>query len=147
MLEQINNDLKQAMKDKDSFKVSVLRMLKSSIQLEQIAKKCELTDADIQSVIKKQVKIRKDSKEEYSSYGKEESVLSLDKEINILSTYLPEEMSESEIKEIIDKTILEIKPTGLKDMGKLMKSINDQLSEKNADMALVSKLVKEKLSK
>ena len=89
MLEEINNDLKTAMKEHDSFKLSVIRMLKSALQLEQIAKKHELDDSEVTSVIKKQVKLRKDSISEYEKYGKVDSVKDLEKEIEILSSYLP----------------------------------------------------------
>ena len=91
MIENINNDLKNAMKEHDTFKLSVLRMLKSALQLEQIAKKHELDDSEVSSVIKKQVKVRKDSIEEYKKYGKEDSVKDLEKEVEILSSYLPEQ--------------------------------------------------------
>lgn len=146
MNEKINNDLKEAMKSKDTFKLSVLRMLKSALQLEGIAKKHELTDDEVSSVIKKQVKLRKDSVAEYEKYGKTESVESLQEEITILSSYLPEEMSEDEIKTIVDSVIVEENPTSIKDMGKVMKAAGEKLAGKNADMSLVSKLVKEKLS-
>ena len=145
MYEKINEDLKNAMKEKDTFKLSVLRMLKSALQLEQIAKKHELDDNEIAAVLKKQVKVRKDSLEEYKKYGKTELVESLEKEIAILDAYLPEEMSESEISEIVKSAVEEIKPTSMKDMGIVMKKVNEQLIGKNADMSLVSKLVKEKI--
>ena len=74
MNNKINEDLKSAMKEKDTFKLSVLRMLKSALQMEQIAKKHELSDTEVASVIKKQVKVRKDSVEEYKKYGKDDSV-------------------------------------------------------------------------
>lgn len=146
MNEKINEDLKSAMKEKDTFKLSVLRMLKSALQMEQIAKKHELSDSEIASVIKKQVKVRKDSAEEYKKYGKDESVKALEEEIAILDAYLPEEMSESEIAEIINKVFDDVKPTSMKDMGIIMKKVNGLLVDKNADMSLVSKLVKDKLS-
>lgn len=146
MNEKINEDLKSAMKEKDTFKLSVLRMLKSALQMEQIAKKHELSDSEIASVIKKQVKVRKDSAEEYKKYGKDESVKALEEEIAILDAYLPEEMSESEITEIINKVFDDVKPTSMKDMGIIMKKVNELLVDKNADMSLVSKLVKDKLS-
>ena len=146
MNEKINNDLKIAMKEKDTFKLSVLRMLKSSLQLEAIAKKHELSDSEIMSVIKKQVKVRKDSVEEYKKYGKDESVKSLEKEIAILDAYLPEEMSEAQIMGVINAVIEDVRPTSMKDMGMVMKSVNEALADKNADMSLVSKLVKDKLS-
>lgn len=145
MYEKINEDLKNAMKEKDTFKLSVLRMLKSALQLEQIAKKHELDDNEIAAVLKKQVKVRKDSLEEYKKYDKTELVESLEKEIAILDAYLPEEMSESEISEIVKSAVEEIKPTSMKDMGLVMKKVNELLVEKNADMSLVSKLVKEQI--
>ncbi|MBS5862746.1 MAG: GatB/YqeY domain-containing protein [Firmicutes bacterium] len=145
MYEKINEDLKNAMKEKDTFKLSVLRMLKSALQLEQIAKKHELDDNEISAVLKKQVKVRKDSLEEYKKYDKAELVESLEKEIAILDAYLPEEMSESEITKVVEAVIDEVKPTSMKDMGIVMKKVNEQLIGKNADMSLVSKLVKEKI--
>lgn len=145
MYEKINEDLKNSMKEKDTFKLSVLRMLKSALQLEQIAKKHELDDNEIAAVLKKQVKVRKDSLEEYKKYDKTELVESLEKEIAILDAYLPEEMSESEISEIVKSAVEEIKPTSMKDMGLVMKKVNELLVGKNADMSLVSKLVKEQI--
>lgn len=146
MNNKINDDLKSAMKEKDTFKLSVLRMLKSALQMEQIAKKHELSDTEVASVIKKQVKVRKDSVEEYKKYGKDDSVKDLEQEIAILENYLPEEMSQAEIEEVINSVFETVKPTSMKDMGLVMKSVNELLADKNADMSLVSKLVKERLS-
>ena len=143
---KINEDLKVAMKEKDAFKLSVLRMLKSALQMEQIAKKHELSDTEVSSVIKKQVKVRKDSILEYKKYGKEESVKNLEEEIAILDAYLPEEMTQEEVEKVIDTVFASVKPTSMKDMGMVMKSVNEALADKNADMSLVSSLVKEKLS-
>ncbi len=144
---KINEDLKVAMKEKDAFKLSVLRMLKSALQMEQIAKKHELSDAEVSAVIKKQVKVRKDSIIEYQKYGKDESVKNLEEEIAILDAYLPEEMTQEEVEKVIDVVFTSVKPTSMKDMGMVMKGVNEALADKNADMSLVSKLVKEKLSK
>lgn len=146
MYEKINEDLKNAMKSKDTFKLSVLRMLKSALQLEQISKKHDLDDVEVAAVLKKQVKLRKDSLEEYKKYEKLDEVESLSKEIDILSVYLPEELSEEEIEKVVVSAIDEIKPTSMKDMGQVMKKVNELLVGKNADMSLVSKLVKEKIS-
>ncbi len=145
MYEKINEDLKNAMKSKNTFKLSVLRMLKSALQLEQISKKHELDDNEIAAVLKKQVKVRKDSLEEYKKYNKEDEVEKLEKEISVLSVYLPEELSEEEIEKIVLSAIDEIKPTSMKDMGLVMKKVGELLVGKNADMSLVSKLVKEKI--
>ena len=145
MYEKINEDLKNAMKEKDTFKLSVLRMLKSALQLEQIAKKHELDDNEIAAVLKKQVKVRKDSLEEYKKYDKAELVESLEKEIAILDVYLPEEMNKEDITKVVEDAINEVKPTSMKDMGLVMKKVNELLVGKNADMSLVSKLVKEQI--
>lgn len=145
MYEKINEDLKNAMKSKNTFKLSVLRMLKSALQLEQISKKHELDDNEIAAVLKKQVKVRKDSLEEYKKYNKEDEVEKLEKEISVLSVYLPEELSEEEIEKIVLSAIDEIKPTSMKDMGLVMKKVGELLVGKNADMSLVSKFVKEKI--
>lgn len=144
MLEQILNDLKNAMKTQDKFKLSVLRMLKSAIQMETINKKSELDDSELISAIKKQVKIRKDSIVEFEKYDKLEEVNSLKEEISILNEYLPREMSEAEITDVVNSVFEEVNPTSIKDMGKIMKIVNGRIT--NADMSLVSKIVKEKLS-
>ena len=144
MNEKIANDLKAAMKSGDKFKLSVLRMLKSALQLESISKKHELSDDEVMSVVKKQVKTRKDSIEEFKKYNKTEEVEKLEQEIEILNTYLPEEMSEEEISKVIDEVFNELNPTSMKDMGGVMKKLNEKTT--NADMSLVSKMVKERLS-
>ncbi len=144
MNEKIANNLKEAMKNGDKFKLSVLRMLKSALQLEGISKKHELTDEEVITVIKRQVKQRKDSITEYEKYGKTEEVESLNKEIEILNNYLPAEMSEEDIKKVIDEVFSELNPTSMKEMGTVMKKLNARIT--NADMSLVSSLVREKLS-
>ena len=144
MNNKIAEDLKLAMKSGDKFKLSVLRMLKSALQLESISKKHELSDDEVLSVIKKQVKTRKDSIEEFKKYGKDEEVAKLEQEIEILNAYLPEEMTEDEIIKVIDEVFNDLKPTSMKEMGMVMKELNTKIT--NADMSLVSKLVKERLS-
>ena len=144
MNEQIANDLKNAMKTGDKFKLSVLRMLKSALQLEAISKKKDLDDDEVISVIKKQVKTRKDSISEYQKYNKLDEVNSLQKEIDILNVYLPEEMSLDEVNKVINEVFDTLKPTSMKDMGLIMKELNAKIT--NADMSMVSKIVKDKLS-
>ncbi len=144
LVEQITKDLTAAMKNQDKFTLSVLRMLKSSIQLEKISKNHDLNDEEAIAVIKKQVKMRRDSIEEFTKYGKTEEIENLQKEIDCLSVYLPEEMPIEEVNQIIDEIIVELKPTGIKDMGKIMKEATDRFKGR-ADMSAVSKIVKEKL--
>ena len=100
MFEQINKDLTESMKAKDTFRTSVLRMLKSAIIYEKTnGEKHDLTDEDILSIIKKQVKMRKSSVEEYISYNRQDLADSLEKEIELLNTYLPKELSEDQKKQ------------------------------------------------
>jgi uncharacterized protein YqeY len=145
MIEQIDNDLKQALKNQDKFTLSVLRMLKSEfINESRKGTLHELTDDEVVKVIKRQVKVRKDSISEYTNYGKMELVKDLEKEVAILSNYLPEEMSEEQIAKVIDEVFDELKPTSMKDMGNVMKTVSAKLT--NADLAMVSKLIKDRLS-
>ena len=145
MFDTIKKDLMNAMKEQDKFRLSVLRMLKSALQAEEINKKDVLTDDEVLNVIKKQVKVRTASLEEYKSYNREDLANDLEKEINILKEYLPQELSEEELNIIIDTQFKEIKPTSIKDMGRIIKAISTIVGTR-ADMSIVSKKVKDKLN-
>lgn len=142
--ERINNDLKEAMKSKDSFRLSVIRMVKGAMQLAKPNPREELTDDDVIPVISKQIKMRNDSIKEFEAAGRSDLVEQNKKEIEILNTYMPKQLSEEELTEIIDKVFEEVKPTSQKDMGLIMKNISPLVKGK-ADMSLVNKLVKERL--
>ena len=142
--ERIANDMKVAMKSQDKFKLSVLRMLKSALQLEAISLKKELDDNEVITVIKRGVKQRNDSITEYQKYNKEGEINSLKKEVEILKEYLPQELSEDEINKKIDEVFAKENPMSMKDMGKIMKILTLEIGTV-ADMGLVSKIVKEKL--
>lgn len=144
LAEKINNDLKEAMKTKDSFRLGVIRMIKGAMQLAKPNPREELTDDDVIGVISKQIKMRKDAIEQFESAGREDLVEQNKKEIEILSTYMPEEMSLEELNKTIDKVFEEVKPTSARDMGLIMKSISP-LVKGRADMSLVNKLIKERL--
>ncbi len=142
--EKIIKDMTQAMKEQNKFALSVLRMLKSALQLEKISKNHDLSDEEVINVIKKQVKTRKDSIVEYEKYERQDEVTKLKQEIEVLSAYLPAELSEAEIDKALDKIFAEIKPASIKDMGKVMKEATARIGTV-ADMSLVSKKVKAKL--
>ncbi len=145
MIDKINEDLKEAMKNQDKFTLSVLRMLKSEfINESRKGSMHELTEDETIKVIKHQVKVRKDSIEEYTKYGKTDLVADLNKEVEILSRYLPAEMSEEEIIKVIDEVFAELNPTSMKDMGQVMREVSGRLT--NADMAFVSKTIKDRLN-
>ncbi len=145
MFEKITKDLTEAMKAKDTFRTSVLRMLKSALKNEEINKKSPLTDDEVLAIIKKQVKTRKDSMNEYASYNRMDLADSLQKEIDILNEYLPEELSDEELEKIVKETITKVKAESIKQMGIVIKTISSEYGAR-CDMAKVSKLVKEKLS-
>lgn len=145
LAETIREDLVSAMKTQDKFKLSTLRMLQSALQLEKISKKHDLSDEEVMAVIKKQVKVRKDSMEEYLSYNRNDLADNLKEEIAILSKYLPEELTEEELNGIIDSVFEELQPQSMKDMGGVMKMVSERVGAR-ADLGTVSKLVKEKLS-
>ena len=144
LAEKNNNDLKEAMKNKDSFKLGVIRMIKGAMQLAKPNPREELTDDDVITVISKQIKMRNDSIKEFEDAGRSDLVEQNKKEIEILNTYMPKQLSEEELTEIIDKVFEEVKPTSQKDMGLIMKNISPLVKGK-ADMSLVNKLVKERL--
>lgn len=145
MFNNIKKDLISAMKEQDKFKLSVLRMLKSALEAEEINKKSELTEDEVLNVIKKQVKVRSASLEEYKEYGRNDLADNLEKEIEILKTYLPEELSHEELTKIIDEQFNIIKPTSMKDMGKVIKAVSSIVGAR-ANMSEVSKIVKEKIN-
>ena len=145
LAEKINNDLKEAMKNKDSFKLGVIRMVKGAMQLEKPNPREELTDDDVIKVISKQIKMRKESIAQFEAANRNDLVEQNKKEIAILEEYMPEQLSEEELNKIIDKVFLEVKPTSMKDMGNIMKVISPLVKGK-ADMSDVYKLIKERLS-
>ena len=156
MFEKVNNDLVAAMKSGDKFTLSVLRMLKSAIIYEQTnGEKHELTDDDIMSVIKKQVKTRKTSMEEYLSYDRKDLADNLQKLFDAMNEMSGEfchkisfqliNYNAEELTKIIDEIITELKPDGMKGMGMVIKAVSAKCGAA-ADMKKVSSIVKEKLS-
>ena len=142
--DRINNDLKEAMKNKDSFKLGVIRMIKGAMQLEKSNPRAELTDDDVIKVISKQIKMRKESINQFEAAGREDLVEQNKKELEILNAYMPEQLSLEEINNILDKVFEEVKPASEKDMGMIMKTITPLIKGK-ADMSLVNSLIKERL--
>lgn len=142
--DRINNDLKEAMKSKDSFRLGVIRMVKGAMQLEKQSPRAELTDDDVIKVISKQIKMRKEAIKEFESAGREDLVLQNKNELEILNAYMPEQLSLEELNKIIDKVFDEVKPTSVKDMGMIMKSLSPLVKGK-ADMSLVNTIIKERL--
>lgn len=145
LLEKINNDMITYMKSKDSFSLGVIRMVKGAIQLEKINKKRDLTDEEVISVISKQIKMRNDSINEFAKANREDLIEQNKKEIALLSTYMPAQLSELEINKIIDNAFNTVNPTSSKDMGLIMKEVSPKLKGK-ADMGKVNNIIKERLA-
>ena len=144
LLEQINNDMIFYMKNKDSFSLGVIRMVKGAIQLEKISKKRELTDDEIIAVVSKQIKMRNDSINEFKKANRIDLVEQNQKEITILNKYMPKQLSQEEITIIIDEAFNKINPTSSKDIGLIMKEISPKLKGK-ADMGEVNTIIKKRL--
>ena len=144
LLEQLNKDMIEAMKNKDSFSLGVIRMAKGAIQLEAINKKKDLTDEDIVMVISKQIKMRNDSISEFTKAERFDLVEQNQKEIEILKKYMPAQLSLDEVNKIIEEAFNKINPTS-KDMGLIMKEVSPKLKGK-ADMGQVNAIIKEKLA-
>lgn len=142
--EKINQDLIEALKSKDELKTSVLRMLKSAMKNKEIALGKELSDEEIIDVISKEIKQRRDSVVQYKEGNRAELAEKEEKEIDILSVYLPEQLGADELKKIVEQSITKLNASGSKDIGKVMGMVMSQVKGK-ADGTLVAQLVKEKL--
>lgn len=148
MYDQIKKDLTEAMKAQDKFKLGVIRMLKAALMNEEVELHGNgngLSDDEVIVVIKREVKKRNNSIDEYTKLGKLDVAKDLKKEIEIMSVYLPPEMSDEELDKVISEIIDEVKPESIKDMGRIMKEITTKYGS-SIDMSKASKLVKEKLS-
>lgn len=134
------------MKKGEKEKTTTLRMAISEIQREEIDKRSDLSDREVIAILQRMIKQRKDSSNQFRSAGREELSLKEEREIETLSEFLPEQLSEDEIKEIVFNSIKSLNAKTPQDIGKIMGSLKLDLQGK-ADMSLVSKLVKENLTK
>ena len=137
--------MKTAMRAKDAPRLSTIRLLLSAIKQREVDERKELTDADVVAVIEKMIKQRRESIAQYEQASRKDLADVEKFELQLLSGYLPQQMSEAEIAQAVDAAIAEAKPIGIKDMGKVMALLKPRLAGK-ADMGKVSNLVKTKLS-
>lgn len=145
MFDKIKGDLLASMKEQDKFKLGVLRMLKSALQMDQINVGHDLTDEETLNVIRREVKKRNSSILEYEKFGKTETINDLKHEIEILESYLPAMLSDEEVEKIIDEVIGTFENPDIKSMGKIISLVKEKTNG-NADMSKVSSIVKERLS-
>ena len=148
LYETISNDMKEAMKAHDKETLNTIRLLKSAIDLYLVNNKMErntCSDEIVIDIVRKQVKTHKESIEEFKKGNRQDLVDNLLREINLLSKYLPKQLTEEEITAEIDKVFDKIKPTSMKDMGLIMKELTPIFRGK-ADMKTVNEIVRSKLN-
>ncbi|MDD2181052.1 MAG: GatB/YqeY domain-containing protein [Bacilli bacterium] len=146
MRQKIFSDMIEAMRNKDKDLLSVIRLLKGAIQLEELNKKKELNDEEVISIVVKQIKQRKESIEQFEKGNRQDLIEKTSQEIEVLNKYLPKQLSTKEIEVIISDVFNEVNPTSVKDLGKVMGLVSPKVKGK-ADMRLVNKIIKEKLEK
>ena len=144
MRERILNDLKEAMKLQDKDRLSVIRMVKAAVQMEELNLKRELNDDEVIGIISKQIKTRKESIIEFEKGNRTDLIEQTQKEIEILMDYLPEQLTEEEVHQIVENAFNKVEPKSMADMGKLMAIITPSVKGK-FDMGLISKMVKDRL--
>jgi uncharacterized protein YqeY len=144
--EKLDAELKKALKSKDELKVSVIRMIKASLKNKSIEKMSPLTDDDILSVLSTLAKQRREAIEQFTSAGRTDLAEKEKKELEIVQSYLPKQLSLQEIDEIIRSAIKECNASSPNDMGKVMKIVIPK-TKGAADGRIVSERVKELLSK
>lgn len=143
--EQIPEDLKNALRNKNALELSVLRMLQSALKNKEIDnKKKDLTDEDVVGVVGAEIKKRRDAVKEFEKVNRPDAADQEKAEIDILMKYMPQQMSEDEIRDIVKSAVEETQAEGMKDIGKVMKILMPKVKGK-ADGSIVNKIVRELL--
>jgi len=141
---QITEDMKTAMRAKETARLGAVRLLLSAMKQREVDERIELTDADIISIIEKMLKQRRDSIAAYES-AKRDDLADIEKfEVTVLQTYLPQQLTEDEVKVILEKVVADTGAAGMKDMGAVMAAIKPLVAGK-ADMGKISGLIKARL--
>lgn len=143
--EQILSDLTASMKAQTAERTSTLRMVKAAMVNREIEKGGQLDDDEMQKLLRSLVKQRRDSVEQYEKGGRADLVAKESAEIEIIEAYLPQAASPEEIETAVNAVIAETGATSMKEMGRVMKAVQERLAGKNADGRTVSEIVKAKL--
>ena len=146
LLERLNEDMKHAMKNKEKEKLSVIRMIKAALQNEAIKLGKELSEEEEITVLSREVKQRKDSLHEFEKAGRTDLAEKINTELTYVKEYMPKQLTEDEIKEIVKEAIREVDASSKSDMGKVMAVVMPKVKGK-ADGSLVNKIVVSELSK
>jgi len=145
LLETINDDIKTAMKARDKESLAVMRMLKAALQNDQISKGNELSEDEELTVLSREMKQRRESLEEFKNAGREDLVEQTEAAIHIVGNYLPQQLSENELKAIIQEAIIKVDAKSMKDFGNVM-GVVMPLTKGKANGNEVNRLVKELLN-
>ena len=145
--DKLTEDMKQAMKDKEAGKLrlSVIRMVRAAIKNVEIDTKAELAEEDVIAIVAKEVKMRRDSMEEFKKGQRDDLVAQLEQEIEVLLPYLPQQLTEAEVREIVTEAVAITGATSSKDMGKVMAVLMPKVKGR-ADGKLVNNIVRELLN-
>ena len=141
----IQSDLVTAMRNKESVRLGILRIVQTAIKNKEIEKREDLSEGEVQTVLRTLAKQGRDSADQFRKGGREEMAQKEEVEVEIIKEYLPRSATEDEIREAVASAIRETGAGGLKDMGKVMKATLSQLTEKTVDGKSVSTLVRETL--
>ena len=147
LIQRIDEDLKEAMRQKNTVKVGVVRMLKSALKyaaIEKAGAECELNDSEAVQVIRKQAKQRQDSIESFEKGGRSELAAKENEELSILQSYLPQAMSSEELAKVVRETIAELGATSKAQMGPVMKTLQAKVAGR-ADGKTLSQEVQKQL--
>jgi uncharacterized protein YqeY len=144
--EQITDDMKNAMRAKETAKLGTIRLLTAAMKQKEVDERVELTDAMVLAIIEKMIKQRKDSISQFEAGGRQDLVDIEKAELTVLSSYMPAALSDAEIAAEVAAAVAQVNPTGPQDMGKVMAIVKAKLAGR-ADMTVVSGLVKAALTK
>ena len=144
LIERLNEDMKQAMKSQDKFRLAVIRMVRSSIKNAEIERQKPLDDSEVIDILQREVKQRKDSLQDFEKAGRSDLAADASKEIAILQEYLPQQLSEEEIVEIVKQTMQETGAATKADMGRLMGALMPKVKGR-ADGKIVNRIAQQLL--
>lgn len=142
---QISEDMKNAMRAKDSARLGTIRLLQAAIKQREVDERIELDDTAVIAVIEKMLKQRRDSIAAYESANRTDLADVEKFEVSVLQTYLPQQLTEDEIKAVLEKVVTETGASGIKDMSKVMAAIKPLVAGR-ADMGKISGLIKARLA-
>jgi uncharacterized protein len=145
LIERILYDIKTSLKANNSLRVSVMRLLLAAVRNKEIAVKRPLEDADVLDIVASQIKLRHEAVEGFRTAGRAESAAKEEQEMILLQELMPPPLAENDVRAIVERAVAETRAASPKDMGKVMALVMPQVKGR-ADGALISRLVKEKLS-